>query len=40
MTSLEEQFHLHVQGILLLLLEDDAMSVRLTGINTMSFFAK
>jgi hypothetical protein len=26
--------------VLLLLLEDDAMTVRLTGINTMSFFAK
>ena len=38
-SNLEEQRHQHVQGILLLLLEDDSMTVRLAGIRAMSIFA-
>ena len=40
MSSMEESYHYYVQGILLLLLEDDSAAVRLAGINSMSFFAK
>ena len=40
MSSLEEQFHQYVQGILLLMLEDDSQFVRIAGIKAMSFFAK
>ena len=38
-SNFEEQCHQHVQGILLLLLEDDSMAVRLAGIRAMSIFA-
>ena len=35
----DENFHNYVQGILLLLMEDDSMSVRIQGIKTMSLLA-
>ena len=38
-TLIDEQMHHNVQGILLMLLEDDSMKVRLAGCETMSLLA-
>ena len=40
MTKEEEEYYSNIQGMLLLLLEDDSKMVRIAGINCMSHFAK